>query len=160
MISFFIYVEGMKLLSPYKVNTLVANKISPLKHHTYNTCKNGCTMFFEEGIECPNQNCQQVSSELATFTHKQFSIKDLLSQFLDFEKNRRKLEYKGRVCGDNNFKDFYNGRAYKEIIPKNANEENTIDLQLYVDGFCPQNSRSRSMTMVMFSILNIDPRER
>lgn len=154
-----------KLLSPYKVKSLITKKVSPLSPIEYKNCVEGCTCFYDSEAKCLNEKCKSaLAVDNAFFVHKQFSISSLLCNFLKFEKNRKKLDYKVKACAsasdNSSCRDFYGGQVYKEYFSRNEQEENTIDLVLYVDGFCPSNSRSRTMTMVMLSILNLDPLER
>lgn len=156
----------MLFLSPHKCNRLYSKTIAPIEPDVYFICSDGCMMLNDyqpkniESLHCSNDKTRKIP--IITGTIKQYSLKHLLSRFLACGVNRKKTNYKcTRVPDPDARRDFYDGEVYQMLKSKDKDkEENIVDLIMYVDGFNAKSSRCHSLTMVMFSILNLDPIER
>lgn len=155
----------MVFLSPYKCNQLYSKTIAPIEPDVYSICSDGCMMLNDYSpqnlqlLHCLNDKTK--ANPIIKSTIKQYPLKQLLSRFLAYEINRKKLNYKfTRTPHPHLYKDFYDGEVYQKLKKTDEEEANVIDLIMYVDGFNAKSSRHHSLTMVMFSILNLDPVER
>lgn len=62
---------------------------------------------------------------------------------------------------ENVYADFFDSGVYNEQPQQNYFfEGQTIYLALHTDGFAPFNSGTRTMTVIMLTILNLPPQER
>lgn len=131
----------------------------------FNMCENGCCIFHPSNPSkvCSSTRCSHFGVEPPLVEYKQLSLIKQLSHFLAFANNRAKLEYghHRRSMYDNNHtrdnRDFFDGEAYRKI---KGTDHNRIMLAMHVDGFNPYKRIQTTMTIVMFTILNLAPEER
>lgn len=131
----------------------------------HETCSNGCWLYPKNMSSYCCPRCQSTGITI----HQQVSLSFALAQFIVSDHNRNRINYKTNKIMKTNMKfskkeltDFYDGRTFQDIrLWSNNNEEiHTIDLALYVDAFCPFDKSKTTMTLIMFSILNLPPEER
>ncbi|KAL9536957.1 hypothetical protein MBANPS3_012217 [Mucor bainieri] len=153
--------ENLCLLSPY-LTEKVQDRIVPVtKPVTFNECEAGCCIFTDDQTACNNPQCLYNVTRVRQ--HQQIPLASQLGRFFSFEKNREKIEYKWKrpAPAPSTMESYYDGSSYSMIKSTNAEEEKrTIDLIMYVDGFAPFDKARTTMTMVMFTILNLAPDHR